>query len=177
MNNNFNKKDYEDFIESVGEIKSPSVLDRLMKTVEKELNPSQWTILFKLLTVHLFSSLVTLSICPQFGVRVFGKGHGIMEYFMYFGNNVCFLLCGTFFLGTTVIAFKFITSRPEWNAFKRYHLIYCISLSTSSLFVFAYFSANILLGLSIFWLIGAVFGAMAIIKLASFPWKKVSFSS
>ena len=80
----------------------PGISRNILSRVHADLNPSAYFVFSKLLIIHVFSALVTLSMCPQFGVRLLGEGMGLMHTFMILGPFGCLVACGMFFTGTSV---------------------------------------------------------------------------
>lgn len=162
---NMNKKDQLTFIKELSSENrslgsAGSILkSQLIDTVKRDLCPSHKMVALRLIGVHLVSSLLTLSICPQFGIRIIGQGHGLMAYFMPFGMLGCFLLCGAFYLGVTVLLSQIILSRPDWRQIKSFYTFYMLGLSLSSLLVFKFIHGEFLLMLSVAWLLGAMASA------------------
>ena len=54
------------------------------------------------MAVHLGSSLLSMSLCPQFGINLFNAS-GIMTYFMKLGHIGCLAACGVFFMFISVL--------------------------------------------------------------------------
>ncbi|MCX7978952.1 MAG: hypothetical protein N2578_08110, partial [Bdellovibrionaceae bacterium] len=79
-------------------------------------NPSSVSVLLNLLLVHILSSLITLTICPQLGVG-FG-GQGLRHWYMMLGHTVCEILCGiTYFSVTSIVGWLFLPlSHRRWVA-------------------------------------------------------------
>jgi hypothetical protein len=131
----------------------------LINKVTREFNPSPLSVFANLVGIHFFSSLLTLSVCPQFGLRILGQGHGLMAYFMPLGMIGCFTLCGLFYLAVTVGLSKFIMTRAQWRVLRQYFVISMLALSLCSLLLFSLIQGLFILHLSIAWLAGAIIGA------------------
>lgn len=127
--------------------------------VRRDLRPSHMNVALNLVGLHFISSLVTLSICPQFGVRLLGQGHGLMAYFMPLGMIGCFTLCGLFYLLVTAALTKFSFSRAQWRVLKNSYVFYMAGLSLSSMLLFSLIQGLFVLHLSIAWMVGAILGA------------------
>ena len=173
---NNNRSKIEDQLEFLREISSNDrdlaqqdsfLTSKIYQQISKDLDPSLMAVSLRLLGVHFFSSLLTLSICPQFGFRLIGDGHGLMALFMYFGLVGCYLLCGAFYLGVTVFLSKVILSKADWRVVDHHFSKFMLALSISSLAVFLLISGELFLVLSIAWLVGAVASA----KLIQIPFK------
>src|SRR3989338_2465583 len=93
--------EYKEFLSS-GEAMPPDGLSLIVLTsTYKKLHANVWLLFAKLSLLHFVSAAITLSVCSQFGVRLFWSGHGLAAYFMFLGDHACMVLCGIFFIGTT----------------------------------------------------------------------------
>src|SRR5688572_3507647 len=107
------KKDFEDF-QQVEAVPPPNgIADSILARVQQELNPGVWAVFSRLSMIHFFSAILTLSVCPQFGFRVFGEGMGLMHVFMSLGDTGCAIACGGFFLGTSLLIAGFVLKGEE----------------------------------------------------------------
>lgn len=164
------KKDFQDFqnlpATSVSE-NDISCPQDLLAQINRDLLPTSQSVLLKLTLVHLFSSLATLTICPQFGFRLLGTGHGVMNYFMPLGSFACFFLCGVLYFGSTVLAAAFIFSRPEWRVFYAKFLPFSLGLTLVSLMVFTAIAQSFFISLSLLWLAGCLIAGYIFLKFAN----------
>jgi hypothetical protein len=128
----------------------------ILASVRADLEPSGSRVLAKLGVVHFVTSFVTLSICPQFGVRVLGEGMGIMHYFMALGEPGCALACGFFFLGATLLAAALVFSRAEWRRLRSHRVLSLAALLLPSIAFFKLMGGEFPLEFSIVWLLGAL---------------------
>src|SRR6185437_3003573 len=97
---------------------SSSVLGKIKTEIEKT-RPSKAQVLMKLGILHLASSALTLTACPQFGLRLFFKGMGLMNYFMKISSEACFVCCGFFYLATTFLLVNLFLKYDEWLIIKK----------------------------------------------------------
>src|SRR5262245_52340382 len=93
---------FREFMSELAASPPREVSEKLQGLVERDLNPSPWSTFARLAGIHFVMGLLTLSLCPQFGIRVFGKGMGLMQYFMGLGDLGCGACCGVLFLGGTL---------------------------------------------------------------------------
>lgn len=153
-------KDFESFLESGHAQLAPEALDNL----KKEIFPSLSHVAIKLGLVHLVSSFLTLMACPQFGMRLFFEGHGLMHYFMKAGSVACFGFCGAFYLGTTFWIAKFVFGEFEWSVLKKNSVLSLATIALVSLGAFAMFniqlnSHELTFEVGFVWLLGAIVSA------------------
>ncbi len=161
------KKDFEDFknLEGAPLDRPAACPPELLTVVNRDLSPSSVSVLLKLSLVHLFSSLATLTICPQFGFRLLGSGHGVMSYFMPLGSFACFFICGALYFGSTVFAAVFIFSRPEWRVFHAKFLPFSLGLTFLSLIIFTAIAQSFYTWLAILWVAGCLLAGYVFLKL------------
>ena len=153
-------KDFESFLES-GHAQLPT---SALEDLKKELFPSLSSVAVKLGLIHLASSVLGLMACPQFGLRLFFEGHGLMHYFMEAGSVACFAFCGAFYLGTSFWIAKIFLGEFEWALIRKNSALFLGSISLLSLGVFAMLSHSVPpdhgLGLNFeigfVWLLGAL---------------------
>lgn len=150
-------KDWQIFKASArGDVQAPNHLrTAIQAAVFSDLSPSFIRVLGKMGIIHVLTSLVTLSICPQFGFRVWGEGMGLMDVFMRLGDVGCALACGIFFLGTTLVLASLILRRAEWRTIRNHRLLTVTSLLLPSLGFFRVMDGVFFLEFSLAWMLGA----------------------
>ncbi|MEO5969705.1 MAG: hypothetical protein ABIQ95_07230, partial [Bdellovibrionia bacterium] len=77
--------DFLDFKNGESVVPPLYLTEKIIDQIHHDLNPSAWIVFSKLSLIHFVVGIVTLSICPQFGFRVFGSGAGLMGMFMELG--------------------------------------------------------------------------------------------
>lgn len=75
-------------------------------------------------------ALLTLTVCPQFGIGPIGGGHGIAHYFMAYGEWACASFCGVLFLGLSSLLSTVLLSKGEKRLIKKSY--FAVSLIISS---------------------------------------------
>jgi hypothetical protein len=136
-----------------------------METIDRQLNPSIWSVLTKLVAVHLFASLATLSVCPQFGFRIFGEGMGLMNVFMLLGDYGCLVACGTFFMGSSLLLAALWLKIDEVRAIYSNRWLGIAALTLLSLGFFFMMDAQFVFGITMAWLIGAFLGGVLSLEI------------
>jgi hypothetical protein len=148
-------KEFEEF-KSHSESPAPGLGEAILTRVRQDLNPNAWRVFSKLALIYFAMSLVILSFCPQFGVRIYGEGEGLMPYFMSLGEYGCMVGCGAFFLGSTAVLAAILLRREELRILRKSHVLAFGVLGLLSLGVFAMAHAEIVLGLAAAWFVGSV---------------------
>lgn len=155
-----NLEDFEDF-KTVEPMSPPPILsDRIFARVQNDLNPSPWKVFAKLSIIHFLSALVTLSICPQFGVRALGEGMGLMHYFMSLGTYGCMVACGSFFLGSTVLVAMLLLRPEEVRVIRSHRLSELGTLTGLSMGFFLMLEVEFVLGFFLAWALGSFAGGV-----------------
>jgi len=161
----FDKKDFNEFINEESIQPPKGLSDNILKMVDTDLNPSAWSVFAKLSLIHFFSALLTLSICPQFGFRVFGSGTGLMGVFMNLGYYGCMIACGIFFLGTSFLIAVITLQSQEIKVLRKHRWVQIVSLASLSLGAFIMLDAQIVFGFALAWIIGTFIGAFSVLEL------------
>ncbi len=145
-------RDFESFLESGHAQLEPSSLESL----KKEIFPSISNVALKMGLIHLASSILTLMACPQFGLRLFFGGHGLMHYFMKAGSIACFAFCGAFYLGSSFWIAKIFLGEFEWALLRKNSILTLGILSLLSLGAFSIMSRELNFEVGFVWFLGAV---------------------
>lgn len=161
------KSDYERF-KSTKQIAPPQHLnERVLSFVRSELSPSPWKVFSKISFIHFIAAILTLSVCPQFGFRVFGEGMGLMHYFMSFGPVGCPIACGAFFMGTSLFVSTFLLNPQELRVLRSHRLTELGTLTMLSLGFFIMMDpSSIVLSFALAWLLGAIISGIAILEIS-----------
>ncbi len=157
-----------DEFEKLAPITPPrAVSEQIIARVRAELDPSTWQVFAKLSLIHLGTALLTLSICPQFGFRLFGEGMGLMGYFMSFGDLACAATCGFFFLSSSLLVAALVLRGPEIRALRRHRFAELLALTGLSLgFFLMRAPSEIVLGFTAAWAAGSILGGWLTLELA-----------
>lgn len=144
-----------------------SKMSTLREAVSSKLNPSWGRLLKKLAIVHVVTSLITLSLCNQMGVRLFFDGPGMMDLFMVFGFWACMGLCGAFYIGASFLDLAFVVDLDERNKFQKQIPLVVSLVAVASLGGLLAGGASVSLGVALVWLLGAELAGIMGFKLAS----------
>ena len=159
------KKEFNDFLNCSPIVPPPEITSKIFSKIEGDLNPSVFGVFGKLSIIHFMVSLLTLSICPQFGFRVIGEGMGLMHFFSVFGEIGCTLACGFFFLGTSLLVATLVLKKAEIAVIRRNKFFELLILAALSLGFFLMINAEVVISFAILWLFGSVFGGMVFLEL------------
>jgi hypothetical protein len=143
--------------------------ESILRMVENDLRPALWKIYTKFTLVEVGAGLLTLAICPQFGLG-FGQ-HNEFLHAMHLGTPpaVFYLLCGLLFviLGATVGGL--VLSRDEIRTVGYGKYFYFAGYSALAYLAFVTLGVEIFVASSLTWLLGAMLGNLlgfgAVIRL------------
>jgi len=90
----------------------------LMAAVKRDLEPGFLEMGVRCGGLHVVSTLISLSVCPQFGVGPWGGGHGLMGYFMSLGDIGCAIACGSFYMGMTALLGRAVFNPDQRRALR-----------------------------------------------------------
>ena len=140
------------------------VSEKILSFVGRELNPSALTVFAKLAGIQFLIGSLTLLFCPQFGISL-TSSLGIMPLLMNFGEEICMLGCGAFFLGLSLFAVSFILRPEEVRAIKRHEVMNLVSVATLALGVLVIIGGEVELTLGLIWLLGAIVAGAATLEM------------
>lgn len=151
--------DYEDFLNSE-KSHVPSDLNlKMIRKISKLINPSAGIVFLKLLSIHLVTGFLSLSICHQFGLNPFNTERSLSDWFMEMGGHYfCMLGCGILFVAVSIFSAGYFLTLEEVKSLKRTELLQNLSLGLISLGFFAAFGAELALSIAGLWLLGGLIG-------------------
>jgi hypothetical protein len=165
-------KDFDEFKNSEGPAPSAVITQNILSAVNRSLHPSAWRVFGKLSLIHCITAAFTLSICPQFGIRLLGEGLGLMSHFMRLGDYGCGIACGSFFMGTSIMVATLCLQPEEIRVLRKNQLLEFGALSLLSIGGFAMFHAEIVIWFAFTWLLGTVLGGSFTLEAVYFFRKK-----
>jgi hypothetical protein len=153
------KKDFQSFHdESDLDVAPMGTLGNLKAQIEKE-QAKPAPVAIKLGVIHLISSVISLAACPQFGVKLFGEGEGLMHLFMQISPTFCQAFCGAFYLAVTFVMARLILTPEEWYFLLRTRTLTIAALALVSLGAFFIMTPGMTLEAGLLWLFGATVAA------------------
>ena len=123
MSSNFNNKwnqEFQIFLSSP-EVASPlAVGENILSKVEKDLNPSFQSVFSKVLAVHAVTSLISLSLCSQFGIRALPVLDLMNSFMKIAGESICMMVCGALYLGLSALMISFMLGSDELRLVRKH---------------------------------------------------------
>ena len=154
--------DYQEFLSQPKEEVPQKLAENTFLKIQNFLRPSAVKVFLKLLSVHIVTGALSLSICHQFGMNPFNTKQSLADWFMKVGgHHFCMLGCGVLFVGLSVLAAGYFLSVEEVRALKRTEFLQNLSLGLISIGFFAAFGAEMALSIAGLWLLGALVGGVA----------------
>lgn len=152
-------KDFEEFMNGDPVPVPLDASNGVQNRISKLMNPSSWTVFFKILGVHSIVGLFSMAICHQFEMNPFNTSFSLADWFMHVGgHNVCMLGCGFFFIATGIGVSGYFLSIEEIRALRRTEFPQTFALGVASIALFAVFGAELALTFTGLWLLGGLVG-------------------
>ena len=104
-----------------------NVDDKILHSIKSKVIPATIPLLLKIFILHLFAAIISLSLCPQFGVKLFNFDINLMSSFMIFGMTLCQFLCGAFFSSLSTLIIWIGLTRDERH-FIKFHKSWILAL-------------------------------------------------
>jgi len=161
-------KEFNEFMECDSTTVPRHLSKTILDSIQRDMNPSAWTVFYKLFTVQGIAGTLSLLVCNQFGINPFQTGFSLSHYFMKFGNSTCMLLCGFIFLSIGISASRFILRKEEFQVIKRNSFLQIFSLSLLFLGIFAIVDAELTFTIGVMWVLGALLGGLFSVFI---PWQ------
>lgn len=139
--------------------------NKILSTVKSELMPDIKKIVAKVFAIHLFSALLTLTVCPQMGFSLIESRINLMNVFMKLGPHFCDFACGTFFTSVSVAFIYFVLTRDEYRFLRFHPILMSSTMILTSLGFLLMLNPNIFIQFTFLWLIGAITGVLGTMEL------------
>lgn len=134
---------------------------KLQEKMAPLLNPSGITVFGKVFGIHLGVGLISLAVCHQFELNPFRTSFSLDDWFMKVGgHSFCMIACGFFFVALTFLAANFVLTIEELKALKRNGFLQTFTIGLSSLALFYFFGAELVLSMAGLWLLGALLAGL-----------------
>ncbi len=158
-------QEFSEFL-SAPEMNPPIVLrEAVIDRIRADLNPANSAVFLKMLGVHTFVSLFTLSICSQFGIQSLRLYDAMDSMMSVVGSTYCMALCGMLYLGLSALMLSFVLRPEEIKVIRRHRFLQLALLTGVSLGVFLCLGAQVLLLPGTLWVAGSLVGGLSTFEL------------
>ena len=140
---------------------------KILSDIHTRLHPKLSHLTAKIFLVHSLTAVITLSVCPQFGFKLFQLPINLMHSFMFLGLPLCNFLCGLFFTMTSMLVASVVLKRDEIRALRFKKILVSLFLILSSIGFFSIMNPNLFLEMSLLWLLGALIGIVFTLEVSS----------
>jgi len=151
-------QEFAEFIESEQVAPGNQVDQAIFTMVKSDLHPALWKVYTKVTLVEAAAGLLTLTICPQFGLG-FGRHNEFLHALHAATPAVVFyLLCGLFFviLGATLSGL--VLTRDEIRIVGNSRYLYFSVYSVLAYSTLVVLGAEVFVVSSLVWMLGAILG-------------------
>ena len=160
-------KDFKDFVDAKDTVVPKEISQKILQRVHSALNPAPRMVFAKVLGIHSVVSTLSLSVCNQFGMNPFHTGFSLSDFFMKFGHSACMTICGFLFVGLSIGFARILLKPEEFLVLRKNYFIQVFVLSLLSLATFIAFGAEILVGIGLLWVAGALLGGLVPILITN----------
>jgi hypothetical protein len=162
-------KEFAEFIDAKPTAPGEPADESILRMVGKDLRPALWKVYVKVTLVEVTAGLLTLTICPQFGLG-FGR-HNEFLHAMHFAASpvVFYLLCGLLFVILGAALGGLVLNRDEIRSFCNNDNWYFAGYSILAYLTLVALGVEVFVLSSLTWIFGAMlgnlFGFGAVIRL------------
>lgn len=153
------KDEFQEFMNSDA-LPSPAIGQRVLSTIETAMRPSPFLVFSKLCLGVLCAGLITLLLCPQFGIG-FMRHSGLLELFMYLGHYGCKVMCGAFFVGMSVFVSTFVLLPEDLRVLRKHCFLQVAAVAALALSAFVALGGEIFFVAALAWFSGGLIGGLA----------------
>jgi hypothetical protein len=149
-------RDFVRFLNTKPVDPNPRVDDAILQVVKKDLCIPVWQIYAKMLLISVSSGMMSLMVCPQFGI-----GQETLFFHSLHATSsdiVPHLLCGLFFVTIGASLNAALLKRSEIQAISKQKYTFFIGYSFICFTLFITFGKDAFVVSSLFWVLGAILG-------------------
>ncbi len=150
--------EFADFIEAEPVSPGRELDNSIINRVKKDLRPAAWKVYGKFTLVEAAAGLLTLTICPQFGLG-FGQHNEFLHTLHTATPPVIFyLICGLFFVSLGAVLSGLILTRVEIRTVGNNKYLYFAVYSVLAYLTLMVLGAEFFVVSSLVWILGALLG-------------------
>ncbi len=161
--------EFSEFVQVEPVAPSKDIDDTVTRMVAKELMPAPMKVYSKFALIEVFSGLLTLTICPQFGLG-FGRHNEFLHSLHTMTTPAIFyLFCGLFFVTLGAGVSGIILNRAEIRTVGDYKFLFFAVYSVLTYLMLVTLGTEVFVVSSLIWILGAflgnILGFEAVIRL------------
>ncbi|MFT7184698.1 MAG: hypothetical protein ACI84K_000064 [Pseudohongiellaceae bacterium] len=164
-NNTLNE--FCDFVEAEPMSPSAKTESHIMNMVQKDLCPPKPLVFGKFLFIEVFTGVITLFMCPQFGLGFGGHNEFLHSLHETFDPFTFYVICGFLFVIAGSVLSGLFLSHDEIRSIKNSKYAYYPVYALITYFMFFLLSVEILILSAIPWILGSIMGNALGFGLAS----------
>jgi len=162
-------REFADFIETAQKAPGERLDAAVLGRVRTDLGPALWKIYTKFSLIETTAGLLTLTICPQFGLGLAPDNQFLHALHSSTPPALFYLLCGLFFVIFGAALGGLILNRAEISRVGSSKYLYFAIYSVSSYLIIVTLGPEAFVVSSLVWILGAVLGSIlgfeAIVRL------------
>ena len=150
--------EFAEFVDAKPAAPLKSTDAKILGMVETDLRPALWRIFSKVTLVQVAAGLVTLTVCPQFGVGFGHHNEFLHTLHLATPPALFYIICGLFFVITGGAISGLVLSRTEIRSIAKAKYPYFAVYAVLAYVVLIAFGAEVFVASSLTWMLGALLG-------------------
>jgi len=151
-------KEFCDFVEAAPMEPSSQTDALIRQKVEAVMYPRQWLVYGKFFSLEVFAGMVTLFICPQFGLGFAEHNEFLHRLHVVLNPFFFYMACGLFFVVFGAAISALLLSYDEIQSIRKSKYIYFLIYALSLYFIFFMLATEIMWMSLLPWILGVILG-------------------
>ncbi len=151
-------REFAEFIEADPITPSNGMDEAVLRRVAKDLRPAPWKIFAKLTLVEAAAGILTLTLCPQFGLGFGSHLEVLHRLHAATAPAVFYLLCGALFVTLGAAMGGMVLTRQEIHTIARRRDRYFAVYSLLAYLTLVTLGPEVFVAASLTWILGAMLG-------------------
>lgn len=161
--------EFSEFVQVEPVAPSKDIDDTVTKMVARDLLPPPTKVYSKFALIEVFSGLLTLTLCPQFGLGLRRHNELLHSLHTMTTPTIFYLLCGLFFVMLGAGVSGLVLNRAEIRTVGDYKFIFSAAYSVLAYLMLVTLGTEVFVLSSLTWILGAflgnILGFEAVIRL------------
>lgn len=151
-------REFAEFVEAAPTAPGPTIDAVVLQRVAVDLRPPRWTVFTRLTVAQAAGGLLTLSVCPQFGLGAGTHQAFLHDLHVVLPPPVFFFACGLFFVGLGAIFGALLLRRAELRILGRAPWPFFLGFAALAYAILMTLGSEVFITASLAWIAGAVLG-------------------